>query len=81
MAASPAAVILETLLAALTMVSSCFEEVFTLVPRDLSTLPAILMASSMVLLLGKFDHHLCQFVQFLQRKGEKIVNAAVQPEG
>ena len=81
MAASPAAVTVESLLAVLTMESSCFEDVFTLVLKDLSTLPAILMASSIILLFAKFHHHLCQIVQLIQRHPHKIVDAAVEPEG
>ena len=81
MAARPAAVTLDTLLAAWMMVFSCLEEVLTLVPRDLSTLPAILMASSMVLLLDNFHHHLCQIVQVLQGHFQKVINPAVELQG
>ena len=81
MAAKPTVVTSDTLLAAWMMVFSCLEEVLTLVPRDLSTLPAILMASSMTLLLGILHHHLCQFVQVLQGHFQKVINPAVELQG
>ena len=81
MLARPAAVTLDSRLAVWMMVFSCLEEVLTLVPRDLSTLPAILMASSMTLLLGILHHHLCQIVQVLQGHFQKVINPAVELQG
>ena len=79
-AAIPAATPVETRLATLTMELSCLDEVLTLFPSDLSTLPAIFMASSMTLLFGILNHHPGHIVQFVQRQGQKVVHAAVQLE-
>ena len=51
-----------------------------LVPRDLSTFPAIFMASSMTLLFANFKHHLCHVVQIVQRQAQEVVHTAMQSE-
>ena len=62
------------------MVASCLLAALVLVPRDLSTFPAIFMASSMTLLFANFKHHLCHFVQVVQRQAQEVVHAAMQLE-
>ena len=79
-AASPAVMVVDTLLAAFWMVASCLLAALVLVPRDLSTFPAIFMASSMTLLFANFQHHLCHVVQIVQREAQEVVHAAMQSE-
>ena len=79
-AASPAVITVDTLLAAFWMVASCLFAALVLVPRDLSTFPAIFMASSMTLLFANFKHHLCHFVQVVQRQAQEVVHTAMQSE-
>lgn len=76
----PAVITVDTLLAAFWMVASCLFAALVLVPRDLSTFPAIFMASSMTLLFGNFQHHLCHVVQIVQRQAQEVVHAAMQSE-